>query len=77
MEGTSKKLSAIHRTNKAIEWVLKEKSKEADNAIADKAQPQQSTGEPVSSISKMQNAKAEPDIGFRYVLVKQKMIMSY
>jgi hypothetical protein len=53
------RLSAIHRVNKAIEWVTKEKSKEADNAIADKAQPQQSTSEPVSSISKMQNAKAE------------------
>ena len=45
------KLSAIHRANKAIEWVLKEKSKEADNAIADKAQPQQSTSKPTPTAS--------------------------
>ena len=45
------RLSAIHRANKAIEWVLKEKSKEADNAIADKAQPQQSTSKPTPTAS--------------------------
>ena len=42
-------LNYAHRVNKAIEWVLKEKSKEADNTIADKAQPQQSTSEPVAA----------------------------
>ena len=30
-------LNYAHRVNKAIEWVLKEKSKEADNTIADKS----------------------------------------
>ena len=43
-------LISAHRANKAIEWVLKEKSKEADNTIADKAQPQQSTSEPVAAM---------------------------
>ncbi len=39
------KLSAIHRANKAIEWVLKEKSKEAD-ATKNEATPVQDSANP-------------------------------
>ena len=53
-------LNYAHRVNKAIEWVLKEKSKEADNTIADKAQPQQSTSEPVAAEQESTKTEEKP-----------------